>query len=148
MTTFVITVKGLKPANSCVRDQDATTAPARQMLKLSIIHASMIYQIPWIRWIQWKFCPLSKNSEWIFVFGLKEFRWHRRCLAKIYQKLLITKALYTGYWQHHMIHSLARQICAYSGLHTQTCNTKGRIIPLYLRLQGANCVHFSSIKAL
>ena len=46
VTTFVITVKGLKPANSCVRDQDATTAPARQMLKLSIIHASMIYQIP------------------------------------------------------------------------------------------------------
>ena len=33
-------------------------------------------------------------------------------------------------------------------LHTQTCNTKGWIIPLYLRLQGANCVHFSSIKAL
>ena len=28
---IVITVKGLEPANSCVRDQDATTAPARGM---------------------------------------------------------------------------------------------------------------------
>ena len=28
---FLITVKGLKPATSCVRDQDATTAPARHM---------------------------------------------------------------------------------------------------------------------
>ena len=37
---FVITVKGLKPAISCVRDQDATTA------KFNPIHASVIYQIP------------------------------------------------------------------------------------------------------
>ena len=28
---FVITVKVLKPATSCVRDQDATTVPARHM---------------------------------------------------------------------------------------------------------------------
>ena len=28
---FVLTVKGLKPATSCVRDQDASTAPARHM---------------------------------------------------------------------------------------------------------------------
>ena len=28
---FVITVKGLKPVTSCVRDQGATTAPARHM---------------------------------------------------------------------------------------------------------------------
>ena len=28
---FVITVKGLQPATSCERDQDATTAPARHM---------------------------------------------------------------------------------------------------------------------
>ena len=30
---FVITVKGLKPATSCLRDQDAITAPARHMLE-------------------------------------------------------------------------------------------------------------------
>ena len=30
---IVITVKGLEPATSCVRDQHATTAPARHMLK-------------------------------------------------------------------------------------------------------------------
>ena len=28
---IVITVRGLKPATSCVRDQHATTAPARHM---------------------------------------------------------------------------------------------------------------------
>ena len=28
---FVITVKGLEPATSNIRDQDATTAPARHM---------------------------------------------------------------------------------------------------------------------
>ena len=30
---FVITVKGLKPATSCVRDRDATTALARQNVR-------------------------------------------------------------------------------------------------------------------
>ena len=42
---FVITVKGLKPVTSCVKDQDATTVPARHMrdriLKFSPIHASV-----------------------------------------------------------------------------------------------------------
>ena len=28
---FVITIKGIEPAISCVRDQDATTVPARHM---------------------------------------------------------------------------------------------------------------------
>ena len=54
-------LKGLKPATSCVRDQDANAAPARyiymgdMIFKLNPIHASVIYQIPWIHWIQWKF---------------------------------------------------------------------------------------------
>ena len=55
-----IMVKGLKPAAiSCVRDQDVTTAPARhiyvkdRIFKFSPIHASLIYLIPWICWIQW-----------------------------------------------------------------------------------------------
>ena len=48
---FVITVKGLELAISCLRDKHATTAPARHMLeteslKLTTIHASVIYQIP------------------------------------------------------------------------------------------------------
>ena len=52
---FVITVKGLEPATSCIRDQDATTAPAThvcgdRIFKLTPIHASAIYQIPWIHW--------------------------------------------------------------------------------------------------
>ena len=32
------------------------------IFKLTPIHASVIYQIPWIRWIHWKFCPFRKNS--------------------------------------------------------------------------------------
>ena len=28
---ILVTVKGLEPATSCVREQDATTAPARHM---------------------------------------------------------------------------------------------------------------------
>ena len=47
---FVITVKGLEPATSCVRDQDATTVQARhvrgRIFKLTPIHTSVIYQIP------------------------------------------------------------------------------------------------------
>ena len=47
--TFVITVKGLKPATSCVKDQDATTVPARhvrdRIFKLSPIHASVFHQV-------------------------------------------------------------------------------------------------------
>ena len=54
-------------ATSCVRDQEATTVPARHMWEtgswdLSPIDASVIYQIPWIHWIQWKFCSFRENS--------------------------------------------------------------------------------------
>ena len=41
---FVITVKELKPATSCVRD--TTTHVRYRILKLSPIHASVIYQVP------------------------------------------------------------------------------------------------------
>ena len=47
---FVITVKRFEPATSCVRDQDATIEPARpvrdRIFKLTLIHASVMYQIP------------------------------------------------------------------------------------------------------
>ena len=51
----------------CVRGQHATTGPAQHMwgdrnLKLNSIHASVIYQSPWIHWIQPKFCLFKKNS--------------------------------------------------------------------------------------
>ena len=49
------------PATSCVRVQDATTVLARHMweiFKLTPIDASVIYQIPWIRRIQCKFCSI------------------------------------------------------------------------------------------
>ena len=45
---LVITVKRLEPATSCVRDQDATTAPAKtherdKIFKFTPIHASVIH---------------------------------------------------------------------------------------------------------
>ena len=40
-----------------------------RIFKLSPIHASVIYQIPWIRWIQWIPVPFRKNS----IVGLKSF---------------------------------------------------------------------------
>ena len=47
---LVITVKGFKPASSCVRNQDATTAPAKhvrdRIFILSLINFAVIYQIP------------------------------------------------------------------------------------------------------
>ena len=53
----VITVKGLEPATSCVRPgccHSASKTHVRdRIFKLSPIHASVIYQIPWIRWIRW-----------------------------------------------------------------------------------------------
>ena len=56
-TEFVITVIGPEPAASCVREQDATTVPAKhvrdRIFKFTLIHTSVIYQIPWICWIQW-----------------------------------------------------------------------------------------------
>ena len=44
-----LSLKGLEPGTSCVRDQDATTVPARHMyvgdkiFKLSPIHAPVTY---------------------------------------------------------------------------------------------------------
>ena len=47
-----------KPATSWVRNKDDSTVPERHrqqrgFLKLTIIHASVIYQILWIYWIYW-----------------------------------------------------------------------------------------------
>ena len=35
---FVIRVKGFKPATSCVRDQDATTVPAKHMCETGCLN--------------------------------------------------------------------------------------------------------------
>ena len=45
---------------------DATTAPTRNtcdIFKLSLIHASVIFQIPWIRWIHRTPVPFRENSN-------------------------------------------------------------------------------------
>ena len=63
---FVITVKELEPATSSVRDQHATSVPARhvrdRIFKLCPIHASVTYQISWICWIRWIPVPFRENS--------------------------------------------------------------------------------------
>ena len=43
---FVITVKGLEPAISCVRDQDATTEPARQTWEAGSLN-SVPFMLQW-----------------------------------------------------------------------------------------------------
>ena len=43
---FVITVKGLEPATSCVRDHDATRAPARHMWETGSFNWSQL-MLPW-----------------------------------------------------------------------------------------------------
>ena len=47
--------KEFEPVTSCVRNQDDTskTRVRGVVFKFSPIHASVIYQIPWIRWIHW-----------------------------------------------------------------------------------------------
>ena len=54
-------------ATSCLRDQNATTAPGRHMWERGSLNWAQFmlhsdYQFPWIRWIQRKFCPFRKNS--------------------------------------------------------------------------------------
>ena len=64
---FAIMVNIFDTATSCDRDQDATTAPARHVrdksFKLIPVHASVIYQIPWIHWIHRISVPFRKNSS-------------------------------------------------------------------------------------
>ena len=45
------------PATSCVWDQHANSH------KLSLIHVSVIYQFPWIRWIHWNPVLFRENSN-------------------------------------------------------------------------------------
>ena len=52
------------PATSCVRDQDATTAPPRHMWETGSLNGTQfMLQIPQIRWIRWKFCSFRKNPN-------------------------------------------------------------------------------------
>ena len=65
---FFITAKELEPATYWVRDQDATSVPARHIWETGslncaqFIHASVTYQISWIRWIRWIPVPFRENS--------------------------------------------------------------------------------------
>ena len=86
---FVITAKGLEPANSCVTDKDVTTAPARHMWETGSLNWVKVmvqwFQIPlirWIHWIQWKFwsiCPFRKTPLWTLKNYLQRPKlWERK----------------------------------------------------------------------
>ena len=61
---FLITVKGFKPAISCVGDQDATTAPARFMPQMGSLHGHLFM-------LQWfiKFPEFTEFPDFLFHFG-------------------------------------------------------------------------------
>ena len=65
---FVVTVKGFEPATSCVRDDNATTEPARHMWETGspnwLFHASVTYLIHWMHRISIPFRENSIVSLW------------------------------------------------------------------------------------
>ena len=78
-------LKWLKSASSCVRNQGAIHSTSKthmrdRIFKFSPIHASVIYQNTWICWncwIQWKFCSIQKNSSigWVLIVAwLRKFK--------------------------------------------------------------------------
>ena len=65
MTKFsVITLKGLEPATSCVRDQDATTAPARHMCETGSLNWPQ-FKLQWFI----RFPEFAEFSEFLFHLG-------------------------------------------------------------------------------
>ena len=87
---FVITVKGIEPATSkrpgCYHSASKTQVKDR-IFKLTPIHASVIYQIPCIRWIHWKFCSFRKNSiEPVFV-SLRYWEQHQIDIVSVIVRL-------------------------------------------------------------
>ena len=61
---FVITANGLKPATSCVRDQDANTAPARHMWETGSLNWTQFM-------LQWfiRFSEFAQFSEFLLHLG-------------------------------------------------------------------------------
>ena len=60
---LVVTVKWLEPATSCVRcyRRASKTQVTNRIFKLTLIHASVNYQIRGIRWIHWIPHPFMEN---------------------------------------------------------------------------------------
>ena len=57
---FVIIVKGLKPATSCIKTR--MLPHCQQDTCASVIYR--IHWICWIRWIPWKFCSILEKLHW------------------------------------------------------------------------------------
>ena len=67
---FIITVKGLQPAISCVRDQDTSTAPARHMWETGPLNG------PWFM-LQWfiRFPNFAEFTEFSFHLEKIHYAW-------------------------------------------------------------------------
>ena len=62
------TCRFLHGRRGCCHGTDKTHVRDR-IFKLSPIHASVIYQIPWnqwIQWIQWKFCSIKEKLHYYY----------------------------------------------------------------------------------
>ena len=76
---YCILKRLFEPATSCVRDQEAST---ERIFKLSPIHASVIYPIPWICWIHWISHLFRENSinvireGHIIIVWFSDQSWH------------------------------------------------------------------------
>ena len=68
--TFVITIKGFEPATSCVRDQDATTVPARHMWETGSFNWTLFMRQWFIIFLEFNesSSPFRKNSIGVLVF--------------------------------------------------------------------------------
>ena len=81
---FVITVKGFKPATSCIRDQDVTTAPARLMWETRSLKWPQ-FMLQWFIW----FPEFAEFTEFSFNLGknpLQTFQMHLALLPSLFPK--------------------------------------------------------------
>ena len=73
---FVIIVKLLEPATSCVSYQDATTAPARHMWETGSLNWSQ-FMLQWFIWFPefTEFLFYLGKTNWIFSLSITESYW-------------------------------------------------------------------------
>ena len=91
---FAITVKGLEPATSCVRDQDATIAPARHMWETESLNWAQSMLQLFIRFPEFtefneSSAPLRKSSIF-FINNRKSFR----LVAQLFWKMLYRTVMF------------------------------------------------------
>ena len=86
---FVIMVKGFKPATSCARDQDATTAPARHRWETGSLNWSQFM-------LQWfiRFPKFTEFTEFLFQLGKTPLRIESHLFATQGKETLVIQRQY------------------------------------------------------